>query len=444
MAGWAYDVFNLIGLAGLLGLVVYLARPVLRRLREKPAFTARRDEWRALLQCGELFGKALALVWPVVVFASWVQWASVTWSSQGRLVYSALTAIAVWLAVGLAAWAPARYRAWVLGAAVGFFAVCAVTAPFAWIEPAYAQPPEIDAAQLEALADDDMAPIDFYEPGADDETPAMRLLGYEVETDAVMPGESVPVTLYWEITGSMSRNWSVFVHLEDFNQIPVAQRDTYPGVGLLATRDLEPGCTFADRYVVRVPEGTYAPDTLTLTVGLYDYTTCPLCERMQAVDFFVSLHEITLLPIEDNPYDLPNPTRVNFGDKAELVGFALDTRHAAPGDDIDVTLYWRSLAEISQNYTVFVHLVGEDNHIWANGDAWPAGGAAPTSAWQPGDIVEDVHTLSVDPNTPPGVYPVEVGFFVQKEDGSFERLVVVTGDANLQHDYIYLTQVRIE
>jgi hypothetical protein len=367
------------------------------------------------------------------------------WSSQGRLVYSALTAIAVWLAVGLATWT--GRRPWALGAAVGFFAACAMVAPFAWIEPAYAPPPEIDAAQLEALAaGDDVFPIDFYEPGADGETPAMRLLGYAVEADTVMPGEVVPVTLYWEVAGPMSRNWSVFVHLEDSNQIPVAQRDTYPGVGLLAARDVTPGRTFADRYVVRVPPSAYTPDTLTLTVGLYDYATCPACERMQRVngDGGASLHEIELLPAEDNPDDLPNPTRVNFGDKAELAGFALSARQVAPGDDIIVTLYWHSLAEMKQNYTVFVHLVDEDTHIWANGDAWPAGGAAPTSAWQPGDLVEDAHTLSIAPNTPPGIYPIEVGFFVQKDDGSFERLVVVTGDANLQRDFIYLTQVRIE
>ena len=34
--------------------------------------------------------RALAWAWPVAVFVSWMQWATITWSSQGRLIFSAL------------------------------------------------------------------------------------------------------------------------------------------------------------------------------------------------------------------------------------------------------------------------------------------------------------------------------------------------------------------
>ena len=37
----------------------------------------------------------------------------------------------------------------------------------------------------------------------------------------------------------MDRDWSVFVHVVDENEIVIAQRDTYPGLGLMPTRRVE-------------------------------------------------------------------------------------------------------------------------------------------------------------------------------------------------------------
>ena len=70
----------------------------------------------------------------------------------------------------------------------------------------------------------------------------MRLVGYDLPGQEVRPGEQFELTLYWEILAPMERDWSVFVHLNDpVIHAPVAQRDMYPGQGLLATRLLEPG-----------------------------------------------------------------------------------------------------------------------------------------------------------------------------------------------------------
>ncbi|GAB4447281.1 MAG: hypothetical protein Kow00120_17420 [Anaerolineae bacterium] len=433
MAGWAYPVFNAIGLAGLAGVVVYLARRL--RLPRRAAIRAlRAHDW------GVRMPELLALAWPVIVFVSWAQWAAVTWSSQGRLVFSAITAITAWLALGLTAWFPRRYGRWALGAAVAFFFICAGLAPFVWIAPAYAPPPDLTADQIAGIPN--RVDVDFSPPGAD--APAMRLLGYALDATATQPGGDVPVTLFWEVRAPMAQDWSVFAHLEDSNRIPVAQRDTYPGVGRLATSDLAPGRTFADRYVINVPAGVYAPDTLTLTVGLYDYTTCPACVRMHTAGGAdgARLHEITLAALP-GPEGAPNPTHINFGDKAALIGYELDARHVQPGETVTLTLYWRALDKMDANYTVFAHVLGADNHIWANGDAWPAGGAAPTSTWEAGAVVVDAHALPLDPNTPPGVYPIEIGLYTQTEDGGFVRLVVVTDTGEQQRDYALLSPIRV-
>ena len=459
MAGWTHPLFNAIGVFGLAGAVIYLARRVRFPgfLRNRQPFSTRSlsapseasrigaereppdrggaRAWGWRVGVPEL----LALAWPVIVFISWAQWASITWSSQGRLVFPAITAISAWLAAGLTAWLPGRFRAWPLGAAVAFFFICAALAPVIWIAPAYAPPPGLTDAQRAALPAE---PIDeFTEPGAS--APVMRLLGYDLGATSAQPGGQVTVTLFWEALAPMTRNWSVFVHLEDSNRIPAAQRDTYPGVGLLATHDLEPGRTFADRYVISIPENVYAPDRLNVVVGLYDYATCPACARMvtRTGDDHVQLGEIALTPRPGS--DAPNPTRVNFGGEAELIGYELDSRRARPGETITLTLYWRGLRAMEADYTVFAHIVGEDTHLWATGDSWPAGGSAPTSTWTPGETVKDAHTLTLDPGTPPGVYPIEVGLYIQTPDGGFRRLVIVDDSGEQQRDFVYLSLIRV-
>jgi hypothetical protein len=65
----------------------------------------------------------------------------------------------------------------------------------------------------------------------------------------------------------MDRNWSIFVHVVDDAGVIVAQRDRYPAAGTLATTLLQPGQTFADEYVIVIPDSAYAPAAAMLEVG---------------------------------------------------------------------------------------------------------------------------------------------------------------------------------
>ena len=82
--------------------------------------------------------------------------------------------------------------------------------------------------------------------------------------------------------------------------------------------------------------------------------------------------------------------------------------------------------------------------------AWPAPArstsapswARPTSTWQPGEIVADTHTLTVNPDTPPGIYELELGAYLPL-DGRFDRLRVWTPDGGMASDYVLLTRLRV-
>ncbi|HFQ93854.1 MAG TPA: DUF2723 domain-containing protein [Anaerolineae bacterium] len=70
-----------------------------------------------------------------------------------------------------------------------------------------------------------------------------------------------------------------------------------------------------------------------------------------------------------------------------------------PGARLRVTLFWRADAPLSESYTAFVHLLAPDGYLLAQHDGIPALGTRPTTAWQPGELILDVHELTLPEDT---------------------------------------------
>lgn len=77
------------------------------------------------------------------------------------------------------------------------------------------------------------------------------------------------------------------------------------------------------------------------------------------------------------------------------------------GDDLHVDLTWLAAQQPAQDYSVGVYLMAADGFVTAQHDSYPLGGRAPTSAWEPGQLTFDRHTLDVSA-VPPGEYRVAV------------------------------------
>jgi hypothetical protein len=60
---------------------------------------------------------------------------------------------------------------------------------------------------------------------------------------------------------------------------------------------------------------------------------------------------------------------------------------------------------------VYVKLLDAGANAVAGWDGQPRDGEAPTLLWVPGEVVEDLVTLSVPDNLPAGEYAVEVGMY---------------------------------
>lgn len=423
MPAWAYDVLNAVAIISVIGVV---ATFVLKAKHQ--ALTP--HIWAPAL---------LSMLWIAgVVVPLSLSWARITWSSQGRLVFSAISCISLWFMAGLSYPLPRDFGKWTAGAVLGFMGALTVISPFAWIAPRY-------ELTTQSPHSGDIHAIEFGPRGS---APALRLVDYDIDTCEASPGDSVRLTLHWEAVGAMDRNWSIFVHLQDSAQVLAGQRDTYPGLGLIATQDIEPGFRWSDSYVIPVDPAAYAPEMLSVVVGVYDWASCAVagmaCERMLTNDGddAVTLGRIYLEPRVSDA-GVPNPLSLNFDNELSLIGYSLDARTVKPEETLLLTLYWRGLRKMDANYTISAQLLGPDLQNYGQKDSWPLDGALPTAAWTPGEVVEDHMNLTVSADTPPGLYQIQIVVYTVNEAGEFERLQLVTDDGRLIEDYFLLTDVRV-
>ena len=455
--GWAYVALNGVLLFAVVGLAIALIKSILAHL---PAATAIRTPLTPQKTAGQAreipksetlapalrFGASagvrnpkfplfLISLWGVVVFAGWLIWTRTTWSSQGRLVFYAIPSFSILIAAGLAAWLPRRIAPYALGGVGAAMALFSAAMPFTEIAPAYARPPRLTSAQMASISQ--RADVTFGD--------ALTLLGYDVSTASIQPGDSITLTLYWQALKPLERNYGVFVHLLDENDIEAQDKGpAYPGRGNLPTTTLSPGQTWAEMWVVPVYAAAYAPARLIWELGLYDAVTG---QRLAATDKTgralgdnVRFGQVELARPSGRLF---NPVSHNFGDQIELIGFDLDRRRAAPGETVKLTLFWRALAaQPARDYTVFAHVLQPPQTKWAGVDKQPT---PSTSSWtlRADQIVSDTYPLTLDATTPPGVYEVEVGVYYFVGGANFERLKVITRDGRQPQDYILLSKVRV-
>ncbi len=96
-----------------------------------------------------------------------------------------------------------------------------------------------------------------------------------------------------------------------------------------------------------------------------------------------------------------------FGDLFALRKF--DAPHTAqPGDTVPVALWWTAEQVPPLDYSVSVFVLDAAGNLVAQHDGPPLAGRSPTSAWLPGELKFDTHTLRLPPTLPPGRYRIGV------------------------------------
>lgn len=112
-----------------------------------------------------------------------------------------------------------------------------------------------------------------------------------------------------------------------------------------------------------------------------------------------------------------NALDLRFAEPIALAGYDLNVSARAPGESLDLALYWRASGHIAGNYQVFTHLLAPESPSLAGGsmvigsDHIAGADNYPTSLWTEGTLVRNTFILRVPPDTPPGKYSIEVGLY---------------------------------
>jgi hypothetical protein len=89
---------------------------------------------------------------------------------------------------------------------------------------------------------------------------------------------------------------------------------------------------------------------------------------------------------------------------------ARDDQLHPPSGWVHLRLWWQTTGPVAADYRSTAQVVGEQG-VW--GEALPRDGSAlqrfPTSTWIEGQFVRDELDVNLNPATPPGRYPVQVG-----------------------------------
>lgn len=139
----------------------------------------------------------------------------------------------------------------------------------------------------------------------------------------------------------------------------------------------------------------------------------------------LSKSDSCLLTILDVSGSALAPTAVNYNDQIALENLKLETPTASPGQTVIVTANWRALQPMTDDYTVFVHLLGPDGLVHGQVDTWPVQGTRATSSWVASESLPDRFEIRVPDDAPPGPYTIEVGWYLL---ATLTRLPVLSPD----------------
>jgi hypothetical protein len=252
----------------------------------------------------------------------------------------------------------------------------------------------------------------------------------------------LPVTLYWQALKPMTEDFSIYLQLVIEQDRILGQVDSYPGGGAYPTTMWSPGEVIRDEFRVPVRTGAARPVAANLLTGLYHHKTS---QRLPATD---ASGQATLLPvlarvkiaIPTQPQSPRHALNVNLDNRVRLVGYDLPANQAHPGAEVSLVLYWQVLKSVGADYTVFIHLLDENDVRVGQGDGPPLNNTYPTSFWAAGENLADAHRLKIPSETAPKTYRIAIGLY---DPVSGRRLPMLDAQGNIVADRIFLASLEV-
>ncbi|MCY4409347.1 MAG: DUF2142 domain-containing protein [Caldilineaceae bacterium] len=249
LPSWTYSLFELLSVLAATGAVLAWLR------------TRRTAEGAAGLQEQKDDAMGIVWIWIVISLALLAGWISVAQGSQGRLLFPAISALAVAAVYGLRFWAGflPRFGRTALGLVVpvGLWC-CSVYALVDLLPESYGLGGMANA--VEAVPADAQPIGKVYGDG-------VELVAARFPEPGSLSGEEAAVTLYFRTQKEQIRDLELFIHLLDPNSMQIGNVTTHPGWGVRPLTLWKPGTLYEDTYVIPLDR---APAVARLYVGFVD------------------------------------------------------------------------------------------------------------------------------------------------------------------------------
>jgi 4-amino-4-deoxy-L-arabinose transferase-like glycosyltransferase len=327
---------------------------------------------------------------------SFISWTLQVYATQGRLLFTFITALSLTLAMGLSALRlPAR---WGLFGMMGFAALL----PFLVLYPTYAPTPTL--TELPASA----TPTDIH---MGDE---FVLVGYETADRRYVAEEYPAITLYWKVLAQPQQDFSVSVQLLQGERV-LGEQISYPGYGAQRTSLWQSGQIYYDVWQVErpfwiLPDENPAQFQMDWSVSLWKADEG---WRLPITTSDGAPVGMTRLRAGGYAQPAPAPSTLLPDDRADahFDGMGRLKGYDWNAETGDFRLYWQAETPLPDDWVVGVHVMGADGQMVTQADGEPQ---LPTRYWQAGDVLVSDHHLDVN-SLPAGAYQIELMWYARSD-----------------------------
>ena len=342
----------------------------------------------------------IAVTFVLVTLAGNIYWSFNQYAAQGRLAIITVTVLSTYLGAGMVSLFGKRLEKLLSNVVVIVLLIASLVIVNLYIIPSYKVPQYVTQKDI---------PSDMVVSGATFNN-EIELVGYSILNNTITTDDPVQITFYWSGKSYMDIDYNLAINVYGYGMKNIAKLDTWPGGGLLPTGEWEPDVIYPDAYVLPIIRSAEVPTIIHMGLSFWDDDLAnPLPISVSDVPIESLIIDVGRLMPNDMINERPEVEDGSiFTSGVRLLGYTISQYEAS---EISFTLYWQAERIVSNDLTVFVHLLDSLGNIVAQADGPPSSGYWPTSAWEPGFLVLDHHNLVHGANNSRGVHTMVIGLY---------------------------------
>jgi hypothetical protein len=275
---------------------------------------------------------------------------------------------------------------------------------------------------------------------------ALKLVASEITPAAVSPGERSTTTmnLYWQSTGEARWDTLAHVQLTDPSGQDIVDITYWPVDARFPPSVWDAEAIYADHLPMIIPanaySGRYQATVRLVARGSSDSLPAQNAQG-ETVSPVINVGEL-LVAGQIQAMDegkIANPLDAQLGERVQLLGYDLNIQQIKNDPTLQVTLFWKAVETIPEDYTVFVQILDESGMLVAQRDNQPVEGTYPTSIWKTGAIIPDSYLVPIPTQLLSGDYRLIAGMYLYP---SLERLPVVQ-DGQSGKDFVDVAVIPV-